>query len=126
MQGELAALACSKHGSRSLDAIWRRSSAKAREWIAAELAEKEAALNANQFGRFFAQKCALSTFKRAKGDWARVRLQSQAKCKIGLGASLNIVGKISGFFGFIPLVHVSRNLLTDLPYIFVCISIITP
>ena len=67
------ALACSKHGSRSLDAIWRRSSAKGREWIAAELAEKEAALNASQFGRFFVQKCALSTFKRARGDWAKVR-----------------------------------------------------
>ena len=72
LQGELASLACSKHGSRSLDAIWRRSSAKAREWVAAELAEKEAALNANPFGRFFAQKCALSTFKRAKADWAKV------------------------------------------------------
>ena len=40
--------------------------------MAAELAEKEAALNANPFGRFFAQKCALSAFKRAKGDWAKV------------------------------------------------------
>ena len=40
--------------------------------MAAELAEKEAALNANPFGRFFAQKCALSTFKRAKADWAKV------------------------------------------------------
>ena len=39
------ALACSKHGSRSLDAMWLKASAKGREWIAAELAEKESGTN---------------------------------------------------------------------------------
>lgn len=39
MQGQYVALACSRHGSRVLDAIWNGAALGARKEIAAELGE---------------------------------------------------------------------------------------
>lgn len=44
MQGQYVALACSRHGSRVLDAIWNGAALGARKEIAAELGELPAPL----------------------------------------------------------------------------------
>ena len=71
-QGQLTGMACSKHGSRSVDALWSRASPRGRELMAQELSANEPLLMANQFGKFVAQNLALSTFKRSKDDWRAV------------------------------------------------------
>lgn len=72
-------MACSKHGSRSMDAIWSKSSLKTKEIVASELAQKEPLLNSNQFGKFIAQNCALSSFKRARDEWKTNLLRTDKK-----------------------------------------------
>jgi len=78
LQGQLSGMACSKHGSRSIDAMWSRSSAKGKELMAQELSHNLELLLANNFGKFVAQNLCLSTFKRSKDDWKRV-LDSKVK-----------------------------------------------
>ena len=65
-------MACSKHGSRSVDALWSKASHKGREWIAGELCSNESLLQANQFGKFIHQNLALGTFKRSREEWRQV------------------------------------------------------
>ncbi|TRY73701.1 hypothetical protein TCAL_00913 [Tigriopus californicus] len=79
LHGELVAMACSKHGSRSVDAIWSKTSLKGKEIVASELSQKEPLLNSNQFGKFIAQNCALSSFKRARDDWKANLLRTDKK-----------------------------------------------
>ena len=62
-------MACNKHGSRSLDAIWKHCSFKAKESLCHELSSQETLLNNNNFGKFISQNFALSAFKRAREDW---------------------------------------------------------
>ena len=78
-QGQLVDLSCSKHGSRSLDAIWKRSSTKTRVVIASELSKKESAMNNNNFGKFVSTNCALSLFKRARQDWDQLQKTGNKK-----------------------------------------------
>ena len=78
LQGQLTGMACSKHGSRSLDALWSRASPRGKELLAQELSTNESLLMANQFGKYVAQNLALSTFKRSKEDW-RVVLDKKGK-----------------------------------------------
>ena len=78
IQGRLFDMATSKHGSRSMDALWEKSSWKSRELMASELAKRESQLNANYFGKFLAGKTMLSAFKRSKEDWKRA-LDSENK-----------------------------------------------
>lgn len=79
LHGELVALACSKHGSRSLDAIWKRSSPKMKEIIAGELSKKETIMNNNTFGKFISTNCALSLFKRAREEWNKLQKSDNKK-----------------------------------------------
>ena len=65
----LVNLACSKHGSRSIDAIWNKSSPKLRENLASRLAPSESKLNSDQFGKFVSVNLGLSIFKRSKEQW---------------------------------------------------------
>ena len=69
LQGNLVAMACSKHGSRSIDKIWAKASQKGRELLAQELAAKLSLLTSHNTGRFIVQNLFLSTFKRSKDDW---------------------------------------------------------
>lgn len=81
LQNNLVAMACSKHGSRSVDKMWEKSSPKGREMIAQQLASQLSLLTNNSFGRFLAQNLFLSTFKRSKEEW-RLHLQNQEKQKV--------------------------------------------
>ncbi len=62
-------LACSKHGSRSLDAIWSKSSPKCREILVSRLVKHETRLNSDQYGKFIAINFGIATFKRSKDQW---------------------------------------------------------
>lgn len=56
-----------------MDAIWKQSSTKTKEVIAAELSKKESVLNNNNFGKFISTNCSLSLFKRAREDWNKLQ-----------------------------------------------------
>ena len=68
-RGQLVGLACGKHGSRTVDALWKHSGLKMKQTMAEELSSKLDILNSNKFGKFVAQKCYLQVFKRGKDDW---------------------------------------------------------
>ena len=57
-------MACSKHGSRGIDAIWNNGSIKLKEFLAAKLSSEENKLNSNQYGKFVSQNLGLNLFKR--------------------------------------------------------------
>ena len=65
----MVGLACGKHGSRTVDALWKHSGLKMKQTMAEELSAKLDILNSNKFGKFVAQKCYLQVFKRGKEDW---------------------------------------------------------
>ena len=65
----MVGLACGKHGSRTVDALWKHSGLKMKQTMAEELSSKLDILNSNKFGKFVAQKCYLQVFKRGKDDW---------------------------------------------------------
>lgn len=72
LRGEMVSLATSKHGSRTLDALWKYSGMKMKQAIVEELSGKLDILNSNKFGKFVAQKCLVSVFKRSKEDWRKL------------------------------------------------------
>ena len=69
LNDNLVNLACSKHGSRSIDAIWKKASVKLRENLASRLAQSESKLNSDQYGKFVSVNLGLSMFKRSKEQW---------------------------------------------------------
>ncbi|XP_066949618.1 nucleolar protein 9 isoform X1 [Macrobrachium rosenbergii] len=80
-KGTYVALACSKHGSRSLEAMWNISSIKLKTGICEELANEEFKLKANQHGTIIYSKFMVRLFKRNdKQDWQQV-VDSAAKKK---------------------------------------------
>ena len=82
LQGSYFTLATSKNGSRALDALWRSSDTKARQIIADELIQKEAALLSNMFGRIIFENYALSLLKHQKADWKSKQDQESKKRKL--------------------------------------------
>ena len=62
-------MACSKHGSRGIDAIWNNGSIKLKEFLASKLCSEEIHLNSNQYGKFVSQNLGLNLFKRSKENW---------------------------------------------------------
>ena len=72
LRGQFVSLACGKHGSRTVDALWKHSGMKMKQTMAEELSAKLDMLNSNKFGKFVAQKCYLQVFKRGKEDWRAV------------------------------------------------------
>ena len=72
LRGQFISLACGKHGSRTVDALWKHSGMKMKQTMAEELSAKLDILNSNKFGKFVAQKCYLQVFKRGKEDWRSV------------------------------------------------------
>ena len=72
LRGQFVSLACGKHGSRTVDALWKHSGMKMKQTMAEELSAKLDILNSNKFGKFVAQKCYLQVFKRGKEDWRSV------------------------------------------------------
>nr|XP_012323358.1 nucleolar protein 9 isoform X2 [Aotus nancymaae] len=69
LKGQYVALACSRHGSRVLDAIWSGAALGARKEIAAELGEKNQELIRDPFGHHVARNVALTTFLKRREAW---------------------------------------------------------
>lgn len=63
-------MACSKHGSRVLESLWKVASIKAKTQICDELVTDEFKLKANPFGKIIFNKFQVGMFKRGdKSDW---------------------------------------------------------
>nr|XP_021506044.1 nucleolar protein 9 [Meriones unguiculatus] len=69
LKGQYVALACSRHGSRVLDAIWSGAALGARTEIAAELGEQNQELIQDPFGHHVARNVALTTFLKRRKTW---------------------------------------------------------
>uniref|UniRef100_A0A2I3RIN1 NOP9 nucleolar protein n=1 Tax=Pan troglodytes TaxID=9598 RepID=A0A2I3RIN1_PANTR len=69
LKGQYVALACSRHGSRVLDAIWSGAALRARKEIAAELGEQNQELIRDPFGHHVARNVALTTFLKRREAW---------------------------------------------------------
>ncbi|XP_036129193.1 nucleolar protein 9 [Molossus molossus] len=69
LKGQYVALACSRHGSRVLDAIWGGAALGARKEIAAELGERNQELIRDPFGHHVARNVALTTFLKRREAW---------------------------------------------------------
>uniref|UniRef100_A0A8C9MCT7 NOP9 nucleolar protein n=1 Tax=Panthera tigris altaica TaxID=74533 RepID=A0A8C9MCT7_PANTA len=69
LKGQYVALACSRHGSRVLDAIWSGATLGARKEIAAELGERNQELIRDPFGHHVARNVALTTFLKRREAW---------------------------------------------------------
>ncbi|XP_053218767.1 nucleolar protein 9 isoform X4 [Podarcis raffonei] len=71
LKGCYVTLACSKHGSRVLDAIWNRATLPAKREMAQELAEHESRLQNDPFGHFLVRNFSLTHFLKRRQDWER-------------------------------------------------------
>ncbi|XP_058039274.1 nucleolar protein 9 [Ahaetulla prasina] len=69
LKGHFLPLACSKHGSRVLDAIWGRASLPGRRELAQELAAHEPQLRYDPFGHHLVRNFALTHFLKRRRDW---------------------------------------------------------
>ncbi|XP_007536300.1 nucleolar protein 9 [Erinaceus europaeus] len=69
LKGQYVALACSRHGSRVLDAIWSGAALGARKEIATELGEQNQELIRDPFGHHVARNVALTTFLKRREAW---------------------------------------------------------
>merc|ERR1711892_406760 len=72
LREELAGIACSKHGSRSIDTLWKFSSIKMKIVMAESMSSKLDILNSNKFGKFLVQNSMLAVFKRSREDWKKL------------------------------------------------------
>uniref|UniRef100_A0A8C9QN45 NOP9 nucleolar protein n=1 Tax=Spermophilus dauricus TaxID=99837 RepID=A0A8C9QN45_SPEDA len=69
LKGQYVSLACSRHGSRVLDAIWNGAALGTRKEIAAELGEQNQELIRDPFGHHVARNVALTTFLKRREAW---------------------------------------------------------
>lgn len=87
LKGQYVALACSRHGSRVLDAIWSGAALGARKEIAAELGEQNQELIQDPFGHHVARNVALTTFLKRRQAWEQQQ-NSVAKRRRALNSIL--------------------------------------
>jgi len=72
LRGEFVALATSKHGSRTLDSLWKHSTVKTKQLMVEELSHKLDILNSNKFASFIVKNWYIGEFKRNKADWLKL------------------------------------------------------
>jgi len=83
MKGTYTSLACSKHGSRSLEALWRVANIKNKTTICTELVEDELKLKGNHFGNIIYNNFQVRHFKRSdKSDWQQLIDAAEKKRKM--------------------------------------------
>nr|CAD7443342.1 unnamed protein product [Timema bartmani] len=90
--GNFVKMACSKHGSRSLDAVWKATNLKQKMMIVEELSSKESILNSDQFGSHFARIAGVSLYKHKKEDWKEAQAKHINK-KLLFADIIGTVGK---------------------------------
>jgi hypothetical protein len=68
-QGLFVTLACSQHGSRSLDGIWGAATLNQKILIMDELSPKEPILNSDWYGKILSTNYCLSLYKHKPDEW---------------------------------------------------------
>lgn len=71
LQGRFVELATSKHGSRSLDAIWKVIPMKLKINMMEELKNEQSQLMSNNYGSGFAFRTHLQSFRKNKDSWVK-------------------------------------------------------
>ncbi|KAG7227397.1 hypothetical protein INR49_000402 [Caranx melampygus] len=75
-------MACSRLGSRVLEAIWNSASVSQRQSIAQELVPSESQLRSDQFARHVWAKFALSHFVHRRSHWQEIQTGESKKRKL--------------------------------------------
>lgn len=82
LEGQFVQMACSRLGSRVLEAIWNSASVTHRQSIAQELAPSESQLRSDQFARHVWAKFALSHFIHRRPHWQEIQTGESKKRKL--------------------------------------------
>ncbi|KAG7158750.1 nucleolar protein 9-like [Homarus americanus] len=82
-KGTCTSLACSKHGSRSLEALWKVASTKIKTQICSELVVDELKLKGSPFGIIIYTNFQVHMFRRGdKSDWQELIDKAEKKRKL--------------------------------------------
>ncbi|KAM4728736.1 nucleolar protein 9 isoform 2-T2 [Anableps anableps] len=82
LEGQYVQMACSKLGSRVLEAVWNSASVSQRQSIAQELVPSESKLRSDQFARHVWAKFALSHFVHRRAHWQEIQTGESKKRKL--------------------------------------------
>lgn len=81
-QGSCFQIACNKHGSRTIEGIFKASSIKSKFVIAETLAERESHLLSHTFGRFVHRNLSLGHLRNRKQEWKSIQMKEAQKRKL--------------------------------------------
>ena len=81
-QGLFVTLACAKHGSRSLDAVWDAATLKQKILIMDELSAKEHILNSDHYGSILSANYCVSVYKHTPNEWKDLQGKEFRKKKL--------------------------------------------
>ena len=81
-QGSFSELACSKNGSRTLEAIWAAVPVKLRCIIAEHLIQVSGRLQSDRFGRFIWHNFGLHSFTQRRSEWKDAQMNNVKKRKL--------------------------------------------
>ncbi|CAK6967862.1 nucleolar protein 9 [Scomber scombrus] len=82
LEGQYVQMACSRLGSRVVEAIWNSASVNQRQSIAQELVPSENQLRSDQFARHVWAKFALSHFIQRRAHWQEIQTGESKKRKL--------------------------------------------
>ncbi|XP_034559509.1 nucleolar protein 9 isoform X2 [Notolabrus celidotus] len=82
LEGQYVQMACSRLGSRVLEAIWNSATVSHRQSIAQELVQNENQLRSDQFARHVWAKFALTHFIHRKAHWQEIQTGESKKRKL--------------------------------------------
>ncbi|XP_077414072.1 nucleolar protein 9 isoform X2 [Vanacampus margaritifer] len=82
LEGQYVRMACSRLGSRVLEAVWNSASVSQRQNIAQELVPSESQLRSDQFARHVWAKFALSHFISRRAHWQEIQTGESKKRKL--------------------------------------------
>ncbi|XP_780969.4 nucleolar protein 9 [Strongylocentrotus purpuratus] len=81
-KGSCFQIACNKHGSRTIEGIFKASSIKSKFVIAETLAERESHLLSHTFGRFVHRNLSLGHLRNRKQEWKSIQMKEAQKRKL--------------------------------------------
>ncbi|XP_035286252.1 nucleolar protein 9 [Anguilla anguilla] len=82
LEGQYVQLACSRYGSRVLEAVWNSATVSQKQGIAQELAPSESVLRSDQFARHVWAKFGLTHFGKRRGQWLEIQTGQSKKRKM--------------------------------------------
>ncbi|KAJ8336525.1 hypothetical protein SKAU_G00377450 [Synaphobranchus kaupii] len=82
LEGQYVQLACSRFGSRVLEAVWNSATVSQKQGIAQELAPSESVLRSDQFARHVWGKFGLTHFGKRRGQWLEAQTGQSKKRKM--------------------------------------------